>query len=76
MELRKVSQIAARRFFASEYGVEFLLHLREQAPSIQKGPPHEIQFDAGYSMGYIKALERIAEAVNPDSNKEIEIENK
>ncbi len=75
MELKKVVHLAARRFFTSEYGIEFLLYLREQSPSIQKGLPHEIQFDAGYSQGYIKALERIAEAINPDSGKEIKIEN-
>lgn len=75
MDLRKVSIIAIRRFFASEYGQEFFTYLGSKTPGIQKGLPHEIQFDAGYNQGYTRAMDVISEILSNEPDKEQNVEN-
>jgi hypothetical protein len=63
MELKKVTTLTWRRFLQTEAGIEGLLFLREKTPGIVKGLPHEVQFDAGYTQGYMKALDTISEII-------------
>lgn len=64
-----------RRFLQSEAGMAGMLYLREKIPHITKGLPHEVQYDAGYAQGYIKALDQISEILAVKPEKEENIEN-
>ncbi len=74
-EIKKVSQLAWRRFLQSEAGVEGLLFLREKTPVIRKGLPHEIQFDAGRATGYAEAIETISEIIAAEPQKQVDASN-
>lgn len=76
MVLKEIVKVNWRRFLASDAGVEGMLFLREEAPIVVKGPPHEVQFDAGYSMGYIHALDVLSKFVAEEPKRDVDIENR
>ncbi len=62
-ELKKTTKLRWRAFLGSEAGMEGMLYLREKIPGIQKGEFHEVAFDAGFSQGFIKAIDTIPELI-------------
>lgn len=74
-EVTKVTQLGWRRFMLSEAGVVGMLYLREKVPSIGKGEPHAMHFDAGFNQGYIKCLDTISEMLAADKPKEQRLDN-
>ncbi len=75
MELRKVVQLSWSRFLSTEAGTEGVLYLKDRAPSIHKGPPHEMHFDAGVLVGYNRAIDVLREIIAQEPKKEIKLEN-
>ncbi len=69
-EIKPIVRLSWRRFLATEAGMAGMLYLRESTPGILKGLPHEVQFDAGYTQGYLKALDRISEVIAAEPEKE------
>lgn len=74
-ELKKSSAIAVRRFFASEPGQELLAFLRDNGPSISKGAPHEIMFDAGKVEGHKGCIDDIRDLAAPKQIQDEDLEN-
>ena len=74
-ELDKGTILQWRRFIGSEAGQAGLRFLEERTPSIAKGEPHHVQFDAGYNQGYVKCLERILSDLITPRDKEESIDN-
>jgi hypothetical protein len=74
-ELRKVTRLAWRKFLASEYGSEGMLHLRESTPSIPSGDSHQIIFNAGRVEGYKQALDHISQILAVQEQVEQRLEN-
>jgi hypothetical protein len=68
--LRKITQIATRRFLASEAGMETMLWLRENTPGVSRGDSHSIAFDAGIAEGWKACLNKIAEITPVDALKD------
>jgi hypothetical protein len=73
--IRKVTQIACRRFLSSEAGMEMMLYLRQNTPGVAKGESHAMAFDAGVAEGYKIALNRIAEITPVEKNGESSVES-
>lgn len=76
VELKKITNLRWRAFLGTDAGIEGMLFLREQVPTIIKGQPHEIQFDAGFTMGYLKCLDTISEIIANEVVKDSDVENK
>jgi hypothetical protein len=66
-EIRKITQQVLRKFLSSEHGIEVLLALNELIPTIQKGAPHEVQYDAGYAEGYRRCIKDLRNLEAQDS---------
>lgn len=65
-----------RKFLATDAGKTGLLFLREGYPSIQKGPEHEMVFDAGRNRGYSEALDKMMDLITIQQDKDLNLENK
>ncbi len=74
-EVKKVTRLTWRRFLASDAGMEGMLFLREKIPSILKGQPHEVQFDAGRSEGFKQCLDTITELLSIEEKKDGDASN-
>lgn len=74
-ELSKVEQLQWRKFLLTEAGERGMLFLREQTPSIPKGPADEVIFDAGIAEGYRKCLDKISEVIAARTEKTINPSN-
>jgi len=74
-ELKRVTNLAWRRFLTSEAGVEGMLYLREKAPSVLKGDADGIIFDAGRAQGWRACLDEIAEIVSTPKEDPQSLEN-
>lgn len=75
IEVKKVTKLSWRRFLQSESGMEGMLFLREKIPSIPRGLPHEVQFDAGRSEGFKQALDTISELLAVEEKKDTDASN-
>ncbi len=64
MEISKTTQLAWRRFLATEAGQEGLLALLGGEPLPTKSEVHNIVFDAGRVVGYREATNKIKEIIN------------
>jgi hypothetical protein len=73
--LRKITQIQTRKWLSSEYGMELMLHLRENVPSVGRGDVHQMVFDAGVAEGYKIALNRISEITPREEASEQRADN-
>ena len=73
--ISKATQISWRRFLSSDAGMEGMMYLRDTAPTIQKGQPHEICFDAGVATGWGKVIDKIYESVANPPQPEQNLEN-
>lgn len=60
IELKRSTNVAWRRFLATEAGIEGMLWLREKLPDVLKGSGESIIFDAGKTQGYKDCLDQIA----------------
>jgi hypothetical protein len=77
MELSKATQLAWRRFLASQAGLEGMLYLREHIPSIIKSDPHSMVFDGGIIVGYNKCLDNMTDVIGAEPQREsVDIENR
>lgn len=63
VELKKTTKLAWRRFLQSDAGQEGMLYLREKIPGIQKGEQHAMVYDAGYTQGFIRAIDTIPDLI-------------
>lgn len=72
---KKVTKLSWRRFLQTDAGMEGMLFLRERVPSISKGQPHEVQFDAGRSEGYKQCLDTIMALLSVEETKEVDASN-
>lgn len=75
MELRKITQLAWKKFLSSEEGKEGLLWLHQRIPTISKGPSDEVLFEAGRAQGRRDGLVDISEMLATPQNKEIDASN-
>ncbi len=75
VELKRVTQLAWRRFLASDAGVEGMLYLREMSPTIQSDQPHQIIFGAGKVEQHRLTLDMIRDIVGKEQVKEENLEN-
>lgn len=71
-ELTKVAKLAWRKHLQSPAGIEGMLVLRQNAPSVGRdGEAHSIVFDAGVAEGWRRCLSAIYEIASathdPDS---------
>lgn len=73
--LEKATQLAWRKFLATDAGTEGMLFLRERVPSIARGDANSVIFDAGRVEGYKMALDTISEVIAIQEKKEINVEN-
>ncbi len=71
VQISKATQLSWRRFLASDAGIEGMLAMREAAPNINKGQPHEICFDAGIATGYSLYADKLYSYIaNPPKQEE------
>lgn len=74
-ELKKITKLSWRKFLFTDYGVEGMLYLRENIPSVQVGEANSMIFQAGKAEGYKQALDMISEVISLDEIKEQPAEN-
>lgn len=74
-ELRKVTQLAWRKFLLSDAGMEGMLYLREHIPSIQPSDADSIIFQAGTTQGFKNGIDTISEIIAAEPVKEQKLEN-
>lgn len=75
-ELNKTTQLAWRRFLASDAGIKGLLWLRESEPRIRKGDTSEMIHDGGVVSGYRLAIDALSDVVGREEEKPVDIENR
>lgn len=75
MDLEKPTTLAWRKFQLTEHGINGMLWLREQEPSVKPSTEaHTMIFDAGRVQGYKDCLDKILQllAANPTPDKSLE----
>lgn len=76
MEVTKATKLHLRKFIATAEGASVLEYLKDCAPTIGKGEPHAMIFDAGYASGYAKAISNIMNLLEIKEKAEADYENK
>ena len=71
MEIRNITVLKLRALLDSEYGKEVIQHLREKAPPVQSGQPHEIILSAGVNQGWVKAIDALLAIESSEGKKPI-----
>jgi hypothetical protein len=69
MEIRKTTALKWRQLLGAPEGIEGMLYLRENIPSISGADPTALAFSAGKNQGYIHAIDSIMELANSIDNK-------
>ena len=75
VEIRKVTQLAWRRFLATEEGKEGSLWLHEHTPKIDGTGADTIIFSAGKAQGFADALSQITDLLGSPELKQIDPSN-
>lgn len=76
MDLQTVTQLKWRQFLATEAGIEGMLFLRENEPSVTKGQqPHDMIHDGGRIEGYKECLMKITDILAIKQKKDVDPSN-